>query len=189
MGLLTLQSGNHPFWYCAVFIVARNVGHMLDLCVKIYYILILDSEHSILSCTVETPNGQIWLIFHSITLCDAGTCKPTSQRHTHTHTHTHTHYAFGMSENLSVGWEKESVQRERGKKGWQLAKWMKIKKRREKWQWSGGHRGSLSAEAKESLRQAASVLLLRPLCLCKVHVTRGASLQGQTHSQATFSCT
>lgn len=69
---------------------------------------------------------------------------------------------------------------------------MKIKEEREREvtleRW--GNSVSLPAEAEESLRQAASVLLLRPWCLCKVHVTHGASLQGQTRSsQLTFPCT
>lgn len=123
-------------------------------------------------------------------------------RTTHTHTRIHGEHRrnrWAVSDQLqrNVGeriflsewkmkvWGGEREKRETGSKRNEIQR-----AEREKWHWSGGHRLTLSDEAKESLRQAASVLLLRPSHLCKVHVTHGASRQGQTHSsQRTLSST
>lgn len=67
---------------------------------------------------------------------------------------------------------------------------MKIKEEQERNDTGVEASEELSAEATERLRQAASVLLLQPWCLCKLHVTHGGSLQGRTHSsQSTFTRT
>lgn len=137
------------------------------------------------------------LFFHSIIQW----CRhmQAHMRHTHTCIHgEHRRNRWAVSDQLQRNVGERIFLSEWKMKVWgeREEKWETGSKRNEiqraegeKWHWSGGHRVTLSAQAKESLRQAASVLL-RPSHLCKVHVTHGASLQGQTHSsQRTLSST